>query len=387
MRSAHAAFGSLFVCTLLTTAAHGETTYHDASADMLPMAMTQGRSMDAEWADLNNDGRPDLIVASEFGQNIVLITPADGDRTRAHNALPQGQMNDSEDIAIADVNGDDHLDIIFVAEDDQTNELYLGDGAGKFTDASDRLPSPGGISNAVLALDIDDDGDTDFILGNAGVNIVLINDGAGNFTDDDSRVPRQTDTTQDIEAGDVDGDGDIDLFIANEEQNRIWINDGRGMFSDATDERLAHAGIRETREIDLFDADGDGDLDAFLANVGWRPMTNPSNVLLLNDGAGNFAPAPDDALPASGAFTLDADAHDIDGDGDADLVLANVNGPSVQVWVNDGSGVFADSTMDALPMMKVTNGIDVEVIDLDGDDVAEIYLANHVGADRVLKRR
>ena len=359
-------------------------TLRDASPTALPLAMLQGRSMDAEWIDLNGDRRPDLIVASEFGQNVVLMTPADGRLDRATNALPQGRLHDSEDIAVADFDGDGHLDIVFVAEDDQTNELYLSDGHGAFVDASDRLPADGGVSNAVLAHDIDADGDVDLLIGNRGANVVLLNDGTARFTaDTNGRLPVDGHTTQDLELGDIDGDGDLDLFVANEEANQLLVNDGRGFFADETalrtPQRLTPL---ETREADLFDANGDGHLDLVLANVGWRPTAEPPNLLLINDGRGHFSAR--DPLPGAVAFTLDVDAIDIDADGDFDLVLANVNGPPLQILRNDGTGAFEDITAAVVPTLQILHGIDVEVMDINADGHLDIYIANHIGADRLL---
>lgn len=369
-----------------TTAPSSEApiVYRDASALMLPLATVQGRTMDAEWADLNGDGRPDLIIASEFGQNAVLIMPENGDLRRAANALPQGRTHDSEDIAIADFNGDGALDVVFVAEDDQTNELYLGDGDGAFKDASDRLPQPGGVSNAVLAVDLDGDGHVDLLLGNKGPNMALMNDGQGRFVPAPDRLPRDAATTQDLELGDLDGDGDLDLFVANEEENAILLNDGTGHFK-ASDGLGSVTGSYETREADLFDADADGDLDVILANVRWRPGVDSRNVLLHNDGQGRFEFAVD-ATPMKQAFTIDVDPVDIDGDGDLDLVLANLQTSAVEVWRNDGTGRFEPAPNGMVPNLPATHGIDVECVDLDGDGRLEIYLANHAGPDRLLTR-
>ncbi|MEO1131051.1 MAG: VCBS repeat-containing protein, partial [Planctomycetota bacterium] len=78
---------------------------------VIPLATTNGRSMDVEVADLNGDGRDDLVIATEFGQNAVLLH--DGTRfVHAVDAITQGPRHDSEDIAIADLNGDGRPDIV-----------------------------------------------------------------------------------------------------------------------------------------------------------------------------------------------------------------------------------------------------------------------------------
>lgn len=358
--------------------------WRTVSSAWLPLESLQGRSMDAEITDLNADGRPDLIVASEYGQNIVLLASASGSFAESTNAIPRGRLHDSEDIAVGDFDGDDRPDIVFVSEDDQTNELYLQTKPGVFIDGSDRLPAPGGVTNAVLAIDIDADDDLDLILGNAGENVVLLNDGDAGFTpDQDSRIPVDPRTTQDIEPADINADGDTDLIIANEGGNRILINNGDGFFADETDELLPSMPDMETREIDAADLDADGDLDLVIANVGWRPGKDPANRVLLNDGTGVFSEV--ESLPSSGGNTLDTELADLDGDGDIDILFGHSqSGPPLQVWINDGNAAFEDQTASLVPQLQLVHAIDLEPIDFDADGKLDLYVANHVTADVML---
>jgi len=350
------------------------------STDLLPVAATNGRTMDAEFADLDNDGDLDLVIAAEFGQNAVLLW--DGSRfILKPDAITQGKRHDSEDIAIADLDNDGDLDLVFVAEDDQTNELYLNNGDGSFTDASDRIPVTG-VSNAVLALDVDADGDLDILIGNRGQNALLINDGNANFTDEAStRFPAHTETTQDIEPGDINGDGFIDLILANEQANRVLINDGKGFFTDETEARLGLKPNQETREADLGDIDNDGDLDLVLANVAWSGA-DATDKLLINDGKGNFTES--DSFPADSAFSVDIDLADLDNDGDLDIITANTGQGAVipiRVYLNDGSGEFTNETAAYMPTGGLIHGIDVEIADVNGDGKPDLYIANHVSFD------
>ncbi len=356
----------------------------DESARLLPLEALQGRSMDARLVDLDADGRLDLIVASEFGQNVVLLAGPDG-FANARNALPRGRMHDSEDIGVGDLDGNGLLDVVFVSEDDQTNEMYLQTEPGVFTDASDRLPAPGGISNAVLVIDVDRDGDLDLILGNQGQNVVLFNDGQGRFTPDtEGRLPADTRVTQHVAAGDVDADGDLDLVFANEDGNRVLINDGRGFFNDETEARLPDLPVMETRDAELVDLNADGHPDLLLANVGWRPGNDPANRLLINDGTGRFTDESAARLPPNTLTTLDCAVADLNDDGHPDIVCANMQGMPVQVWINDGSGRFTDRTAEWIPPLKVVSALHVVVIDVNADGRPDIYVANHAGADRLL---
>jgi len=357
-------------------------TYENVSATHLPLGSVGGRSMDARPADVDGDGDLDLVVATEFGRNLLLINDGAGHFTDESAARMPQPVHDTEDIGVADFDGDGDLDIIFVAEDDQTNELYLNDSSGVFADASDRIPVTG-TSNAVLVMRVDDDAHPDILIGNAGQNVVLINDGTAHFVDEAaSRLPPDLRTTQDLEAGDIDGDGDLDLIEGNETGNRVLLNDGTGVFTDVTGTHLPlpPAG-EETREADLGDVDGDGDLDLFLANVTFGAGRPSWNRLLLNDGGGIFTDVSATHLPAIAQNTVDGDLVDVDDDGDLDIVTAQAFDGTYQIFLNDGSGVFTDHTADLFQTLPTGDGIDVEAADFTGDGRLDLYLTGYARAD------
>jgi len=377
-------FSVLGTAALATWANGAEATMHRAAHELIPVAVTNGRTMDVELADLDADGDLDLVIATEFGQNVVLLR--EGRRfVHAVDAIPQGPAHDSADIAIADLDGDGDLDLVIASEDDQVNECYLNRGDGSFDDASDRIVTEG-TSNAVIAFDADADGDQDLFFGNKGQNVLLLNDGGARFSDVTvTHVPAFVDTTQDLEAADIDGDGDLDVVVANEDANRLLVNDGTGHFTDETAERLGIRDREETREADFGDLDGDGDVDLVFGNVGWFGG-DPRDVVLLNDGTGRFA-SPSDPLPARSVFTLDVDVVDFDGDGDLDVVTAEFPESwdrPCGIYLNDGHARFRDAAEEIFPSGLRGRGIDVEVLDLDGDGRMDVYVANHASSDFIL---
>lgn len=342
--------------------------------------VTSANTMDVEFADLNGDGAMDVVMALEFAPSHVAFGDGAGGFVIDPQRVLPAKPSDSEDVAIADFDGDGDLDIVLASEDNQDNELFLNDGTGAFVDVSERLPVRG-LSNAVLAFDVDVDGDVDLLFGNAGRNRLLLNDGTGRFLDaTDARLPPTVDVTQDVEAGDVDGDGDVDLAVGNEDDNRLLLNDGTGVFVDASATHLpARPATEETREVDLGDVDGDGDLDMIFANVGFRAPGEGQDRLLLNDGTGRFAAAPDGALPDNPTNTLDIDLVDVDGDGDLDALYGGGFGGRVGVLLNDGSGTFArDVARD--DRFVGANPVDLEII----PGTTTVYVANFQASDQLV---
>lgn len=372
--------------------------FRDVSDTNIPADNLDGNSMDAKAVDIDADGDLDLVIAVEFTRNIILINDGNGVFTDESNARLPARNFDSEDVAIADFDGNGSPDIFIVSEDNGTNEYYLNNGDGTFTDVLDRIPVAG-TSNAVLTSDIDSDGDFDILIGNNGSNVILINDGNGFFQDQSSeRLPGQVnDITQDLALGDVDGDDDLDLFVANEGDNRLLINTGNGFFINQAQNRLPLVGnVQETREIDLADIDGDNDLDAYNANVIlFQTASNPQDRLLTNDSRGFYTDVTDAQLPQVSTNTVDADFFDIDRDGDLDIIAGNfgsLNNPSdnfsgdnlARIFLNDGNGGFSDNTDAFFPENFSPAVVDFEIADFNGDGLADIYVANFRSPDVLL---
>lgn len=372
--------------------------FRDVSTTHIPAQNLSGNSMDAKAADLDGDGDLDLVVAVEFTPNKILINDGNGVFTDESAARLPAKDFDSEDIALADFNGDGSLDIFIVSEDNQTNEYYLNNGDGTFREAGNRIPVSG-TSNAVLTADINRDGSRDILIGNNGQNVLLINDGSGFFSNQSAaRLPQVNDITQDLALADADGDGDLDLFVGNEDDNRLYINSsGDGYFVNRTLSRLPLTGIiEETREVDLADIDGDGDPDLYFANVIlFGGGSTARDRLLVNNQQGFYTDETQNRMPSPNTNTLDADFFDADGDGDADIIagdfgnLDNANGNYTgdnltRILINDGSGFYSDQTSNFLPEGFSPSVADFEIADFNGDGLADIYVANFRSPDMLL---
>ena len=367
------------------------TLFVDVTETNLPGTLS-GFSMDARPADMDDDGDIDLVIASEFRTNILLINDGQGRFADASDRLPRTQR-DSEDVVIHDFDGDDDLDVFIVSEDDRTNELYLNEGAS-FVDASDRIPVQG-TSNAAI-IDVSTSPAT-VLIGNAGQNFALRWSATEDrFIDVTADVlPERIDQTQDLELADIDGDGDLDLAVGNEDDSVILINEG-GRYGTP----VVLPADSETREIDVFDADGDGDLDIALANIRFLRQRPRRNQLLLQTSPMTFVDASDETdadgavrLPVDDDNTFDIDPVDLDGDGDLDLVTANLDSLSgtpadapYRAYLNNGRGWFRLAS-NVLPATAVGNGFDVEVADFNGDGRDDLFLASRGGVDRLLLAR
>ncbi len=368
--------------------------WRDVTAENLPPKESVGRnSMDIEAADMDGDGDLDLIVAQEFLPNKILRNEGAGKFVDASNLLPplekerlaQGANgHDSEDVSVADFNGDGMVDLVFASEDDlkfgleNVHEYYRGTATGNFVRVFDVLPDS--EANAVAHTDLNGDGALELFLCGAGQDLLLINDGKGGFRDESrERLPREATTGQDAEFCDVDGDGDLDLVLALEGGHALWTNDGKAHFCDETQNRLPWIGaLVEARKVTPCDIDGDDDLDLFFSHVGWQGR-KPQDKLYLNDGKGVFRDVTSTWLPVEAETTVDAKFVDLDGDGDLDLVRANL-GP-LSVWEKVGSK-FVEASSKYLHEAIVAQQLGLELADFDGDGVLDLYLGCLAGPNQ-----
>ena len=256
------------------------------------------------------------------------------------------------------------------------------------------LPETMGAGGAFF--DVDRDGDQDLLLVNSttwdavlpdaeagpgtGPTMSLYeNDGAGKFADRTAGSGLEVSFYgTGVAVGDVDGDGWTDVFVSAVGPNRLFRNVGgqRGndsRFEDVTATAgVAGADTEWSSSSAFFDADGDGDLDLLVGNyVRWsrqidievgyqltgvgRAYGPPLNYggttmdLYRNDGSGVFTDVSAEAglhilNPATDtpvAKTLGLAPVDIEGDGDTDVVVANDTVRNF-LLVNDGSGVFTE---------------------------------------------
>ena len=348
----------------------------------VPNVTGNWHTKDVKTIDIDNDNDLDIILANEFDENAILINDGNGNFAIGNQGIPPSIVHDSEDIVLSDFNGDGHLDIIFISEDDFENEYYWNTGNGTFVTSSTSLPYT--ASNAAAAIDLTNDGMPDLILGNNDQNMILVNDGFGNLLEESNRLPILFEKTHDIKMFDIEGDGDMDMFVANAGTNRLMINTGTGFFIDASLARIPQGLYLDTRKVVVGDIDGDGDMDMFLCNVEFNLATDSQDRLFLNDGNGYFTDATD-RLPTKNNQTLDAVFIDFDNDGDQDIITANVFDTPMNILLNSGNQ-FYNVTTAALNPLSSIEAFGIVTGDFDKDGHLDVYLANAAGKDLVLIR-
>ena len=378
-----------------------------------PFGLPMSGTTDVAVGDMDGDGSLDIAVAT-YSQNRVYLNDGSGGFAWAGSNRTFGTgTDDTESLALGDVDGDGDIDIVvgnMYSGVVHENRVYRNDGAGNF----DVLAGFGLVSwdrTASVALgDVDADGDLDIAVGNTGEdNALCLNNGIGSaFTCD--AFGTGADNTLSVMLGDVDSDGDLDVAAGNMKgQNAVYINDGGGTFPSSSpyyrpwpggldlavgdmdgdgtlDLVTPYAaylndglggfnwsgatrsfGFGPSTDVAVGDLDGDGDLDIAVAK-------EEQNLVHLNDGAANFAITR--TFGTGGDVTASVALGDMDGDGDLDIVVANIQGMPHAVYLNDGAGNFDwPGAEQSFGGGWITQ--DIALGDLDGDGDLDIVTGNY----------
>jgi hypothetical protein len=293
---------------------------------------------DLALADINGDDYPDLITVNSLEANFY-VRMNDGygnflDRTQHSISYT------SRSLQVADVDGINGPDVIICSSNNHAvTIMYNLDGLGNF---GNEVNIPVGWSPYTLALaDFNNDTHLDIVTANYGdfsnddVNVtVLTNDGSGNFGVVNNYIvglkPRS------VGAMDVNGDNFPDIVCTHPTENDISVlmNDEMGGFDDLTTFPVDY----RPDFLDLGDIDGDNDND-IVFTVGDEGKL----VVMKNDFFGNFS--------FDNYFVIGYDwgnynrikLADLDSDGDLDAVVPIYDDSIVYVLMNDGDGGFRTS--------------------------------------------
>jgi hypothetical protein len=275
---------------------NGDGTFQSATAFDSGSIDTLGVAI----ADVNADGKPDVVVASEetdvTTQNgAVGVLLGNGDGTLQQAVVYSSGASGSTSIAAADVNGDGKIDLVVANQCSSTGQCYtgyvsvfLGNGDGTFQQPV-LYYSGAYLTSSVAVTDVNGDARPDIIVSNYCVIIacpgsssgsvgVLLGNGDGTFQ------PAVTYSSGDygaasVTVGDVNGDALPDLLVVNFGSSPnytglvgVLLGNGDGTFQSVV---TYSSGADEGFSIALGDLNADGKPDVVVADEYTTAGVNP----------------------------------------------------------------------------------------------------------------
>ena len=337
--------------------------------------------------DIDNDGILDIVVtASAFGIIGFLIGNGDGTfkdfKTSAIDI--DSQLNY---ITLADLNGDNQLDIVTVCRDRNRILILFGRGHDNFTNFTAYSTGAGSLPNSATIGDFNKDNILDIIVANGGTANVVILFGCGNETfllgppyvspwesvpsylaigdfNNDSRldfviagykhpfvdvflsygtVPFGSVTLfeyeiglqpQSVAVGDMNHDGWSDIVVANYQHGSVGIllSLGRGVFSSMT--KYVTGNNSAPYSVVIADFNNDHHLDIVVSNSGTDEL-----IILLGRGDGTFFISANYSTGVrSRPYTVVT--SDFDDDHILDIAVTNSGTSNIWLFYGNGDGTF-----------------------------------------------
>jgi hypothetical protein len=331
-----------------------------------------GEIYGAAAADFDGNGTLDLATAfhylnPQFLPGTVAVQLAAGTELGDATGYPTGYAN--LDVTARDLDGDGDIDLVtthgaFSASPGTT--LLRNDGSGTFTTMY--VPF-GGRARPVIA-DLNGDERLDIVVsggdattGGARV-VVLLGQADGSFVPD-AMFPS---AAYALAVADIDHANGLDLLVSGQDDRvAVMLSDSDGTFVEASSLAYAGAGALATGDVD-----GDGDVDVVI-----RRNNGDAPAVFRNNGDGTFAAAQMIAMDVGAAQGYPGTPRqvlvtDVDGDTNLDLVVPHATLAIVSIALGRGDGTF-ESQLDFATAGVPTS---IATVDHDGDRRREIVVSS-----------
>ena len=331
------------IAILLGDGNGGFTLAGHFATDTLPKGLQVG--------DVNGDGYLDVISCTSWGYDEIVLL---GDGAGAfHAATPPSEIDGEGEprrMLLRDFNNDGRLDVAVSAPEDNTIQIYFGDGKGNFPAPPkevEDVPESFGMASA----DLNSDGNLDMAIvcpsqppGSSQIAI-LLGDGTGNFSV--NSVP-MTGQPASVQVGDINRDGKLDLVVAgalpgNSSGNFIltFLGDGMGHFSLEHTATLGTGSLKGDIALGDFNEDGNLDVAFPQTSLQIRGMPGTKVLIFFGDGTGDLTAGP--------VLTVGQEPHTVisvklNKDDHLDLAVSNRTDGTVSALLGDGHGNFTVSS-------------------------------------------
>ena len=330
-------------------------------------------------ADINNDGKMDLISASPFRDKIAWYEHLDGKGNFSNEKLIENSLEKPRAIFPADIDNDGDVDLFCTSFDgsysgalDSRNEFKISwfenlDAKGDFS-TEKLITTKVRNAHAIHATDIDNDGDIDLLSASRSQDNIFLHentDSKGNF--DVEKPINEPWTSSSFHIGDIDRNGSIDIVSVTKTQNKIvWYKneDGLGNYGN---QNIISSDTQRTISVYMNDLDNDGDLDIIAGVERDKKLSWYENT----DGLGNFS---NEKIISTEIIPTKILSYDIDNDGDNDIITISQDNKIIWYQNTNGKGDF-DNGKNIIE--KTTQIRSIYISDINNDNRLDIIFTSN----------
>ncbi len=332
-------------------------------------------------ADLDGDGKPDLVVANGDSNTVTIYHNNSSPGTIAFTEVASFTMGVNGypiGVAAGDLDGDGKPDIVISNYYTQTLTFYRNASSpGNIVmDSVLSVPSGNYVLGASIA-DLNGDGKPEVIVACQGSNLISVYTNSSTlghiaFSNESSIMAPSGGSPFKVVVADLDGDGKPDLAAANSYAGTVSVylntTPTGGVISFAGDVDFATGNFPEG--VAIGDIDGDGKPDLVVANN----TDNTLSLLRNTSTVGNLSFAPQLTVN-SGYAAYDLVIADLDGDGKPDIAVDDQYNNTISVHRNTSTpGTIAIS-----PNVDYNTGnipYSITTADFDGDGKPDLATCN-----------
>jgi hypothetical protein len=281
--------------------------------------------------DFNGDDRPDIaVIAHDSYEVTILLQDQRGQFDLSRKSIVNAHDGDqphSHEIVVADINADDHLDILTTSADDNAVCVLLGDGAGRFAPAQGSPFAAGQHPYEGLSVgDVNGDNNRDVVIPNLHGKAVsvLLGDGSGAFAAAPNSPLAVADRPGFLTLGDLNGDQALDIAATHDDDPIVYVlvGNGRGDFQPTPGSPIT---LNETVwGAVVADMNSDGQNDLVLGGKQGHALILPGSKI----GGVDNVPV---TVPVGGIGPNNVAVADVDRDGKLDLITSNFESGDLSV--------------------------------------------------------
>ncbi len=325
--------------------------------------------------DLNGDGRRDLAVANQTSNNVSVLLQSATTAGTFGAAVNYATGMSPTSVAIGDLNGDGKPDLATANAGVDSVSVLMQNAATPGTFAAPVSYTAGTGPRFVAIVDINSDGRLDLAVANQNsntVSVLLQNTASpGNFLA--GTLFNTFSTPYALAPADLNGDGRLDLAVAcvNTQVVILLQNAPATPVPGTYNPAVNYGAGAVPSAVAIGDLNDDGRLDLAIAN---RDTNNVSVLLQSATTRGSFLAAVNYAASLGPIAIAIAD---LNMDGRLDLAVANQANSNVSVLLQSGStrGVFLSAVN--YPAVSGSAAMGVAIGDLNGDGRPDLAVTNN----------